>query len=242
MDSTEVLPAARYDIADLCELLAEPARVAMLLMLMDGSARPAGELARAASVSAQTASSHFAKLVAGGVLAVERQGRHRYYRIANDALAHAIEVLGVARARRPPVSGPRPIELARSCYRHLAGRLGVELRRQLEQDQCLTLVGEGYELEPRGIERLAPLLGCGAPAPPGKRCIDWTERHPHIGGALGDVLLSALIEHGWLRRVRDRRVLEITPAGDRGLRSLLGVRVERWSVDAWPCQALAPTG
>jgi DNA-binding transcriptional ArsR family regulator len=226
MTPENVLPAARYEIADLCALLSEPSRVAMLLALMDGSARPAGELARAARVSAQTASSHFGKLVAGGVLAVERQGRHRYYRISNDELAHALEALGVVRPPRRPAPA-RPIDFARSCYHHLAGWLGVELRRQLEFRGRLAMVGDRCELTPGGLESLAPLLGGGAPLPPGKRCIDWTERQPHIGGALGSALLTALIEQGWLRRSSGSRVLEVTRAGERGLRSSFGVDLLR---------------
>jgi DNA-binding transcriptional ArsR family regulator len=241
MTPEDVLPAARYEIADLCALLSEPSRVAMLLALMDGSARPAGELARAARVSAQTASSHFGKLVAGGVLAVEQQGRHRYYRISNEELAHAIEALGVVRPprRSPP---PRPLEFARSCYHHLAGWLGVELRRQLELHGRLAMVGERCELTRGGLESLAPLLDSAAPLPPGKRCIDWTERQPHIGGALGSALLTALLEQRWLQRSAERRVLEVTRTGERGLRSVFGIDVHRRGTAPSLREALARAG
>jgi len=222
----EVLPAARYDIAELCELLAEPARVAMVLALMDGSARPAGELARAAGVSAQTASAHFGRLVAGGVLAVEQQGRHRYYRIAGEAVAQAVEALGVARPRgraRPHEARQRPLEHARTCYRHLAGRLGVMLRERLEQGGFIAVVDERYELCALGVKRLAPLVAFESTAPVGKLCLDWTERQFHIGGALGNALTAALFSEDWVRRVEGERALRVTAAGERGLRSLLGI-------------------
>jgi DNA-binding transcriptional ArsR family regulator len=222
----EVLPAARYDIAELCELLAEPARVAMVLALMDGSARPAGELARAAGVSAQTASAHFGKLIGGGVLAVEQQGRHRYYRIAREAVAQAVEALGVARPlgrARPLEARQRPLEHARTCYKHLAGRLGVMLRERLERGGFIAVVDARYELRALGVKRLAPLIAFESPAPVGKPCLDWTERRFHIGGTLGNALTAALFSRDWVRRLEGERALRVTTTGERGLRALLGI-------------------
>lgn len=224
MSECEVLAAARYDIAQLCELLAEPARVAMVLALMDGSARPAGELARAASVSAQTASAHFGKLVAGEVLAVEQQGRHRYYRIAREEVAQAVEALGLVRARpRAREARQRPIDWARTCYRHLAGKLGVALRERLEQGGFIAVVDDAYALCPLGAKRLAPLVALEVPGPAGKRCLDWTERRFHVGGALGNVLMAALFSKDWVRRVDGGRALRVTVAGERGLCALFGI-------------------
>jgi DNA-binding transcriptional ArsR family regulator len=243
MSEHEVLPAARYDIAALCELLAEPARVAMVLALMDGSARPAGELARAAGVSAQTASAHFAKLVAGGVLAVEQQGRHRYYRIAREDVAQAVEALGLVRARPARAREARPLEQARTCYRHLAGKLGVALRERLEQGGFIAVVGDAYALCPLGMKRLAPLLAVEAPAPAGKRCLDWTERQFHVGGALGNALMAALFSKDWLRRVDGDRALRVTVAGEHGLRTLFGIEAAGLlasSGSAAPRETLAP--
>lgn len=229
VNQPDLLPAVRYDIAPLCEILSEPTRLAMVLALMDGSARPAGEFARQASISAQTASSHFGKLVAGGVFAVERQGRHRYYRIANDELAHAIEALGVARplrrARAPSASIRRPLEFARTCYRHLAGTLGVQLRERLELDGLVWRVGDRYELSAAGVKQLASFLdGAGRPLT-GKPCLDWTERRFHIGGPLGIAITQACLSKGWLRRATDSRALQVTLAGERGFRSLFGLEI-----------------
>ncbi|HTV24956.1 MAG TPA: metalloregulator ArsR/SmtB family transcription factor [Polyangiaceae bacterium] len=218
-----------YDIAELCELLAEPTRVAMVLALMDGSTRPAGELARAAGVSAQTASSHLGKLLSGGVLSVEQQGRHRYYRVAHEGVAQAVEALGVVRPARPPrllLAPQRPLEVARTCYRHLAGKLGVALRERLEALGFIVVRGDAYELCPLGVKRLAGLLPeevLGArEALAGKRCLDWTERQFHVGGALGNALMAALFSKDWVRRVEGRG-LRVTSAGERGLRALLGL-------------------
>ena len=233
MVELELLPAARHDIAELCELLAEPARVAMVLALMDGGARPAGELARAAGITAQTASSHLGKLLAGGVLAVARQGRHRYYRVANVGVAQAVEALGVARpprCSRGVEARERPLALARTCYRHLAGKLGVALRERLEAAGFIVGVGDAYELCPLGVKRLAPLLSrepAGAEVLTGKRCVDWTERQFHIGGPLGQALTTALFDEGWVRRVAAGRELRVTTAGERGLSALLGLETAR---------------
>jgi DNA-binding transcriptional ArsR family regulator len=220
-----VLAGARYDIAALCELLAEPTRVAMALALMDGSARPAGELAREACVSAQTASSHLGKLVAGGLLAVEQHGRHRYYRIASDRVAHAIEALGVVQVPRAvPRRSRGALELARTCYRHLAGELGVALRERLETSGWLLCSRDRYVLSPEGVARLGGFLALDArDSIEGRVCLDWTVRRHHVGGPLGNALARSVLDAGWLERVADGRALRVTAAGERGLRSLFAL-------------------
>jgi DNA-binding transcriptional ArsR family regulator len=226
MPVRDVLPAARFDIAAFAELLAEPSRVAMVLSLMDGSARPATELAHIARVSAQTASSHFGRLARGGVLVVEPRGRHRYYRIASDDVAHAVEAMGLVRPPATPRSDDparRPFRFARTCYRHLAGRVGVALASKLERDRVVVRRADRYVVALPA--RLQALLGDDAP-PGGKPCLDWTERCDHIGGPLGVLLTSALLERRWLKRTDSGRALRMTAAGEEGFRSTFGLTFE----------------
>ncbi|WP_199099321.1 helix-turn-helix transcriptional regulator [Dyella sp. ASV21] len=229
----DTLAASRYQLAEIGALLAEPARAAMLLALIDGTARPAGELARAAGVGAATGSAHLKRLLEGGLLAVHEQGRHRYYRLANDEVGALLEALALPRARPvlpQPAAADRPLRLARTCYRHLAGRLGVGLCDALLARGYLQTTGEGLRLQRAGadalveagldavqIDALLPLAGRG--------CLDWTERRLHLGGPLGVSLTDSLLAAGWLRRRTDSRALQ---PSDEGLRCLnaLGVRWE----------------
>ncbi|MHA6206154.1 ArsR/SmtB family transcription factor [Dyella soli] len=221
----------RYQLAEIGALLAEPARAAMLLALIDDTARPAGELARAAGVSAATASAHLRRLLDGGLLAVHVQGRHRYYRLANDEVAALLEALALPRVRPlTPWKGDRSLRLARTCYRHLAGRLGVGLCDAMLAQGYLHATTDGLCLLPAGADALAAaglqeapvrgLLELG-----GRGCLDWTERRLHLGGALGVALTDTLLEAGWLHRRAGSRVLQ---PGVDGLRRLaaLGVRLE----------------
>lgn len=218
-------------------LLADPARAVMLTALLDGRALPAGELAFAARVTAQTASSHLAKLLAGGLVALEIEGRHRYYRLAGAHVAQALEHLAAIRPeaqirRRALSPEARRLRFCRSCYDHLAGRVGVALTRALEEREYLR-AGEGKRLEvtSTGSEWLAGLgidlngikPSRGALA---RRCLDWTERQHHVAGPVGAELLRALCASGWLRRGRETRAVEVLPKGRRELRAQLGVDVD----------------
>jgi DNA-binding transcriptional ArsR family regulator len=226
------------NVAAVAALIADPARTAMLIALIDGRALPAGELAYASGVTAQTASSHLAKLLAGGLLAVEREGRHRYYRLAGAHVAQAMEQLAAIRpagpVRRKAMSAQaKRLQLARRCYDHLAGRLGVAVAAVLEEramvvpaaDKRLTmtpageawLAGIGIDvsvLEPnrRGLAR---------------RCLDWTERSHHLAGPLGAKLLSRFCEAGWLRQSATPRLIEVTRRGEAEFQRHLGVDVSR---------------
>lgn len=227
----DAISPSRYQLAEIGALLAEPARAAMLLALIDGTMRPAGELARVAGVGAATGSAHLKRLLEGGLLAVHEQGRHRYYHLANDDVAALIEALALPRtpvALPDPTGGDGPLRMARTCYRHLAGRLGVGLCDALLQRGFVQAASEGMRLHEEGAQALAeagldaarvqallPLTGRG--------CLDWTERRLHLGGPLGVSLTDTLLDAGWLRRSARGRAL--SPSVD-GLRRLaaLGVR------------------
>src|SRR5487761_1163444 len=218
-------------------LLADPARALILVALLDGRALPAGELAYAARVTAQTASSHLAKLLAGGLLALEVEGRHRYYRLAGSHVAQALEHLAAIRPttevhRRALSPETQRLRFCRSCYDHLAGQVGVALTRALEGREYLRH-GQGKLLDvtPAGSEWLARLgvdLRGIKPSRGGlaRRCLDWTERQHHLAGPLGVELMSVLCASGWLRRGRETRAVEVLPKGRQELRSQLGVDVD----------------
>lgn len=221
-------------IAKIAALLGDPARAAMLWLLIDGRARPAGELAFAANVSAQSASGHLARLVEAELLRVEAQGRHRYYRLADHSVALALESLAAIRppppARTAPASRgtPQAMRFARTCYDHLAGELAVTLLAQIETKGLLTRSEKSFELSARG-EKAFERLGIDLPALRGAKrqfacgCLDWSEREFHLGGALGAALLQRMLERQWLLRGRQARVLQLTPAGREGLREVFGV-------------------
>lgn len=221
-----------HQLAEFAALLAEPARAAMLSALVDGTARPVGELARAAGVGAPTASAHLQRLLDAGLLAVHGQGRHRYYRLAGDEVAGWLEALDLPRtsvALAPP-TGDAAVRRARTCYRHLAGALGVALcAALLERGHLATASSDGLVLHRTGAQALAaagldPHITARLPALRGRGCLDWTERRRHVGGPLGVALTGAMLDAGWLRPAPRGRAL--LPSGD-GLRRLaaLGVRL-----------------
>lgn len=208
-------PDSAPGISSLAALLADAGRMTMLWALMDGSARPAGELALVAGLSPSSASGHLARLVDGGVLAQEARGRHRYFRIATPETAAAIEALASAvlatrelRPRLVPVSRATPIPLrhARTCYDHLAGEIAVDLfarmhdRRWIRVDGTDGLTALGVDLTQAHARRRR--LVC--------TCPDWSERKPHLGGALGAALLSTCLDAKWLEPTREARALRVT--------------------------------
>lgn len=223
--------------AGIAALIGEPARANMLAALMDGRALTAAELARSAGVTAQTASGHLARLTEGGILAVERQGRHRYHRLASPTVARMLEgIMSVAADQVPPAprTGPRDAALrrARTCYDHLAGRVAVAIAEGMAARRQIEWSVDGGALTPDGE---AFLRGLGMElAPQGRRvdrvfcrpCLDWSERRPHIAGRLGAMLCQHCLAQGWLRRVEGSRALSITPAGKMALRQNFGFRLE----------------
>lgn len=205
-------------------LLADPARAAMLTALLDGRALPAGELAYASGVTAPTASSHLAKLLAGGLVAVETEGRHRYYRLASANVAQALESLAAIRPeesfKRKSLSPQmRQLRLCRCCYDHLAGQVGVALTRGLQQRGYLVAAADKrFEATRAGLAWFGAIGLDACAIKPTRRglarqCLDWTERSHHLAGPLGVGLFGVLCVTGWLRRAKGSRAVDVTPKG-----------------------------
>jgi DNA-binding transcriptional ArsR family regulator len=223
-------PISRHRLAELGALVAEPARAAMLLALLDSRSRPAGELATLAGVGAATASAHLRKLSEAGLLVVRHQGRHRYYGLADENVAHWLETFALASPRVTertlPPTADRAFLRARTCYQHLAGALGVALFERLRSARGIALESDTVRLTRDGE---ALLRDGGVIEQPiassqwhGRTCVDWTERRFHLSGPLGTMLAHRLIGSGWLRRTSGSRALVISAAGQRGL-SALGI-------------------
>ncbi len=225
------LMTARYAIADVAALVGEPTRTAILLALLDGRAIPAGELAREAGLSAAATSLHLAKLTHGGLLTVHKEGRHRYYRLASVDVAHALEALGVIATAKAPVRALSPekaaMRAARTCYDHLAGALAVALAHKMEREELVGARGEReYEVTKDGAKWLAEEMRIDVSAlvvgrrPMARRCLDWTERRPHIAGALGNAILQQMFAMRWTARIGDSRALRITARGSEAFARL----------------------
>jgi DNA-binding transcriptional ArsR family regulator len=228
------------DIASTAALVSDAGRASILVSLLGGTALPAGQLAIIANVSPQTASSHLAQLVAGGLLTVEQQGRYRYYRLANGEVANAIEALlalSPIKTQPSPILGrtSRPVVgslgYARSCYSHLAGLLGVEIAEALQRRGMLVPAdAKLYAVTQAGrawLEQVGVVVREAEMKRPrfARRCLDWTERRHHLGGPLGAAVFTRLREMKWVAPVRDSRAVRLTLEGQRRLHELLGVRM-----------------
>ncbi|WP_407493434.1 ArsR/SmtB family transcription factor [Pseudooceanicola sp. MF1-13] len=210
------------DISELGALIGVPGRANMLLALMDGRALTAGELAGEAGVSLQTASGHLARLLDGGLLEVGQQGRHRYFRLAGEDVADALSALlalSETRGRKRLRTGPRDadLRLARSCYHHLAGELGVQLYDSLRAKGWIHLDGDGIGLSREGAEALTA-MGIDlsqAKGPLCRECLDWSERRMHLAGPLGKAVLTFVLTKGWAVRDPDSRAIRFSAQGRR---------------------------
>jgi DNA-binding transcriptional ArsR family regulator len=232
---TEVL-----DMAAVAALVGDPARANILCALLDGRALTAGELAYAAHVSPQTASGHLAKLALARLLSSTQQGRHRYFRLAGPHVAAMLEGIMAVAAIAPPRCRPIRVEerlrMARMCYDHIAGRLGVGLADALQARDRVEFTDEGGALTPAG-ERFLQDIGIDlAEVRQGRRvfcrpCIDWSERRPHLAGAVGAALARRLLDLGWIERRRDSRALLVTPQGRRSFERSFGLS---WSENPIP--------
>jgi len=221
-------------IAEVAALIGDPARANMLAALLDGRAFTATELAMVAGITPQTASGHLAKLTTARLISVESQGRHRYFRLAGPEVAGVLEGLMTLSVKGPPrhrPPGPRDetLRYARTCYDHLAGTLGVSLAWALVAQGVLD-PDEDFAVTESGAAALAdfglPVEGIACRRRPlTRRCLDWSERRPHLGGALAAALLDRFDTLGWVKRLPDTRAVTVTAAGRRGLRSRFGVTV-----------------
>lgn len=222
----------RPNIASLASLIGDPSRAIMLQTLMDGRARTAGELALEAGVTPPTASGHLAKLVDGALLAVAHQGRHRYFRIASTEAAEAIEALSTFAARQHVPRTPRfpkgeRMRNARTCYDHLAGRLGIALADALLEGGRLTLADGSFRITEAG-DREFRAFGIdmeglrAAKRPVLRTCLDWSERRPHLAGGLGAALYARFQDLRWIERAADRTVA-VTRKGEAGFRERFGM-------------------
>ncbi|PPU95443.1 helix-turn-helix transcriptional regulator [Xanthomonas hyacinthi] len=221
-------------IASTAFLISDAARAAMLMSLVGGCALPAGELARIAGVTAQTASSHLSKLLAGGLLALETQGRHRYYRLADAHVALALETLAsispVETVHRTPVSqASRDLQFARCCYDHLAGRLGVAITHGLQAHGfIIEAADKQFSVMPAGVTWFSAMGLELAELKPNRRglarqCLDWTEREHHLAGPLGVQFMRLMCSKGWLRRSSTSRGVRVTPKGWAELKKQLDI-------------------
>lgn len=223
------------NISGTASLFADPTRASILMALADGRALPAGELATIAGVSPQTASAHLGKLAEGGLIAVERQGRHRYYRLAGPEVAEAIEAIAIV---APPVrvrslresSHKKALDHARTCYGHLAGKVSVAFADALVAKGYFEEVKAGYGITDKGRKWLEEFGVQTA----GKKIdwnaipyhIDWTVRKRHIAGPLAVAITNRLLEIGWIERGRIRRSLQITEKGRSGFRDDFGMNMD----------------
>ncbi|MFH9404603.1 ArsR/SmtB family transcription factor [Streptomyces sp. NPDC017638] len=221
-------------LAALAALIADRTRAACLLALLDGRAWTAGELARHAGVAPSTLSEHLGRLVAGGLLAEERQGRHRYVRLADARVAQLVEDLAAQVSPAEVWRAPRGLREAsagaamargRTCYDHLAGRLGIVVTDALTE-RGLLRQDTGFALTDAGVEWFGAAgipLDLSGRRPLARACLDWTERRPHLAGTAGAALCRRALEAGWCVRVGSGRAVRITPVGEQVMSDLLGI-------------------
>jgi DNA-binding transcriptional ArsR family regulator len=223
-------------VSEIAALMGDPARASMLSLLMDGRAHTASELALAAGVTAQTASGHLARMVDANLLAARAQGRNRFYRLASGDVAHAMETLmAIAGTRAEPASKSAAwrrdpdLRFCRTCYDHLAGQVGLAVTDSLTQHGHLEPKGaRDWTLTSSG-ELFCSRLGvdlAGAKAAHtrhfARQCLDWSERRPHISGALGSAIADTFFKKGWAERMRRGRTVRLTDSGRRALSSHFG--------------------
>lgn len=218
--------------SSIASLIGEPVRATMLWKLLEGKAYTATELAVTADVSAQSASMHLAKLITAKLLTVVSQGRHKYYRLASADVAYVLESISSLAPNDKLVTeesshvSPNDIKYCRSCYDHLAGRVGVALTDRLEKMRVIVSAGQNFDVSPAGAKWLADLGIAVDDLKKQKRafarkCLDWSERRYHLSGSLGASLLNKMIEMKWLRRIKNSRKVVVTATGQERMYKLL---------------------
>jgi DNA-binding transcriptional ArsR family regulator len=223
-------------IAEIAALVGNPARANILIALMDGRALTASELAYVAGVSPQTASEHLARLTEAKLLSLTKQGRHSYFRLSSAKIARMIEGIMVVAADgpqryRPHWNGDDELRTARTCYDHIAGRLGVALTDALTRGGHVVLSDDGGIVTPAGEKLLSGFGVLVEEVRQGRRtfcrpCLDWSERRPHLAGALGAALANRCFDLGWIAHTRDSRALKVSPKGERGFAEIFGVALD----------------
>ena len=222
------------NLAEVGSLIGDQARAQMLTALLDGRALTAGELAWCAGITPQTASGHLAKLQTAGLLAMEKQGRHRYFRLSSPTVAGMLESMQVVCAVdtpkriRPESRMDAELRRARTCYDHLAGVLGVALADALADRSVIDFSGDGGLVTTSGRDFLDGFGLDMSTLEKGKRhfcrpCLDWSERRHHIAGAVGAGLADRLFDLSWIERIKDSRAVRVTPAGQKGLKTTFGI-------------------
>jgi DNA-binding transcriptional ArsR family regulator len=223
-------------VSKIAAAIGEPARARMLFCLLDGHARTSTELALVADVSPSTASVHLAQLKERGLVQVSAQGKHRYYSLGGAHTAAALEalmVVAVGPGNRFVSNTPNRLRSARTCYDHIAGTIAVALHDRFKELAWLTSTADGgdaYDITEEGQRSLVE-LGIDIAATRALRrrfayaCVDWSERRPHIGGALGAALLKLALKRKWISQDLDSRALRVTPSGYRDFHRRLGLRL-----------------
>lgn len=223
------------NLAEVASLIGNPSRAAMLVSLLGGKALPAGDLARTARISPQTASTHLAKMINAGLLIQESHGRHKYFRLANSEVGHALEALQT-------ISPPKPIrslresnqlhalQFARTCYDHLAGKIGVALTDRLVEMNFIEESGKEFILNAKGKTKLHEFGVTVEKSPKSRRCfarqcLDWSERRYHLAGSLGASLTRRLFELKWIENLPDGRAVHVTDVGIKGLSEEFGLHL-----------------
>ncbi len=235
------------ELTVIAAILSDASRVSMVEALLDGRSLTAHELAYGAGITPQTASFHLKKLLNAGLVRVLEQGRHRFFRLASEEITQALRVLmeltpatkgrpgkkSGKRTAKPAARKHNAVCFARTCYGHLAGRMGVAIADEMEKRGYIRRIGDGaFELttpgadfiDGLGIDREELMKSRRRMA---SQCLDWSERHPHIGGALGHAITRKLKQRNWIKTQSNTREITITAAGRKGLGELLGIDVGR---------------